>query len=629
MPTDDAPPAAPPPAASRSVPIAVRLVFAAAGFFYLFVLLCLANLRHGDDAGSGLASTLVIIYGLVLWILLGSLLAIARLQGRIPAWSGVAAIVLLPLSGIAAALATDIFKTEARWVAIVPVLLPPLIAAYAMWAHLPQTHRALPPSITGAVAWGAVLLLTLAPLPRFFALQAERAAIAARQIAEQKAVAAQEEERRQTKLARFEKLNPDSPLWEWAAFIDDKELAPRAVQGARTLTHRQADAATALQQGMGFPLVDYRRLDLDVTPEFCAAAGGFLREDAAAHPPPDLEAYAAYEVVHQNFSPYLEAVEWLTQKNCDIDDAVAGIARTVAGYPQSSSRDGFLAVLAWRRGNGFYKRGDDDRALAAYSEAIRLVPDNEQFLDSRGNVYYNQGDDDRAIADYHEAIRRNKFYVAAFDSRANAYHRKGDDDRALPDYDEAIRLDPRYAIAFNNRGNLYSNRGEHERAIEDFDEALRLMPEFRVALNNRGRARFYHSDYAASATDFAAALQLQPTDPYAVLWLYLARARSGQAALDGLRGDAAKLDRSAWPWPVVAGFLGTMDLPGVLSAARNGDEADQKAQQCEAGFYLGAKAASEGDANAADNLLRHAQAICPADFLEAVAVRFELARPPQ
>ena len=72
-----------------------------------------------------------------------------------------------------------------------------------------------------------------------------------------------------------------------------------------------------------------------------------------------------------------------------------------------------------------------------------------------------------------------------------------------------------------------------------------------------------------------------------------------------------------------------MDLPGVLSAARSGDEADQKDQQCEADFYLGAKAALEGDKSAAGELLRQAQAICPADFLETVAVRFELARLPQ
>ena len=276
-----------------------------------------------------------------------------------------------------------------------------------------------------------MLLLTLAPFPQFVANQAERAAIVARREAERQGVVSREEQQRRDNLARFEKLTADSPLWEWAEFIGDKELDPRAVSGARALTHRQADAEAALQKGMGFPLDQYRQLDLEATPGLCAAASGFLRDDAASHPSPGGDAGAAYEVVRQNFSPHLEGIEWLTQKDCDIDDAVARIAQTVASYPPSSSRDGFLAVLAWRRGNGFYRREDNERAIEAYSEAIRLEPDNAQFLDSRGNVYYNKGDDDLAIADYDEAIRRNKFYVAAFDSRANAYHRKGEDDRAL------------------------------------------------------------------------------------------------------------------------------------------------------------------------------------------------------
>jgi hypothetical protein len=73
---------------------------------------------------------------------------------------------------------------------------------------------------------------------------------------------------------------------------------------------------------------------------------------------------------------------------------------------------------------------------------------------------------DRAIADYSEAVRLNKGYSVAFDSRANAYNRTGDNDRALTDYDEAIRLNPEFALAFNNRGALYTERGDHARAIE-------------------------------------------------------------------------------------------------------------------------------------------------------------------
>src|SRR5262249_46567119 len=183
------------------------------------------------------------------------------------------------------------------------------------------------------------------------------------------------------------KLNSASPLWDWAAFFgENSEFDKAAIAGARALDHRQVDAEEALRRGMGFPLVEYGRLDLAATPGFCTAAADFLRADAAAPPSPGDDAQAAYDVIHANFRPYLEAVEWLTQVDCDIDDAVTRLTETAAAYPQSSSRDGFLGVLAWRRGNGFYKRDAYDRALAAYDEALRYMPDNEQFFASRGNV---------------------------------------------------------------------------------------------------------------------------------------------------------------------------------------------------------------------------------------------------
>jgi hypothetical protein len=96
-----------------------------------------------------------------------------------------------------------------------------------------------------------------------------------------------------------------------------------------------------------------------------------------------------------------------------------------------------------------------------------------------------------------------------------------------------------------------------------------------------------------------------------VLWVYLARARSGQSARDLLRGDAGPLDRTAWPWPIVDVYLGNEDAAGVLAAARRGDQSAQKDRECEADFYLGAKAASEGNSTAAREFLQRAPTICP------------------
>src|SRR5205814_219219 len=146
-------------------------------------------------------------------------------------------------------------------------------------------------------------------------------------------------------------------------------------------------------------------------------------------------------------------------------------------------------------------------------------------------------------------------------------------------------------------------RGEHERAIADFDAAVRLAPKFRIALFNRGRTKLYSGDYAGAATDLSAASALKPAEPYMLLWLYLARARAGQPAQDALRTETADVDRSIWPWPIVAAYLGDADMAAALTAARDGDAAAQERHQCEAGFYLGAKAASDGDAAVARDLL--------------------------
>src|SRR5258708_5429803 len=40
------------------------------------------------------------------------------------------------------------------------------------------------------------------------------------------------------------------------------------------------------------------------------------------------------------------------------------------------------------RGNGYRTKGDNDRALADYTEAIRLAPKNAYPYNGRGNVYF-------------------------------------------------------------------------------------------------------------------------------------------------------------------------------------------------------------------------------------------------
>src|SRR5262249_50503096 len=84
---------------------------------------------------------------------------------------------------------------------------------------------------------------------------------------------------------------------------------------------------------------------------------------------------------------------------------------------------------------------------------------------NRGVEYDNKGELDRAIDDYTEAIRLDPRDADYFAARGIAWRAKGELDRAIADYTEAIRLDPKFARAFNNRGNLWRDKGEIDRAI--------------------------------------------------------------------------------------------------------------------------------------------------------------------
>ena len=100
---------------------------------------------------------------------------------------------------------------------------------------------------------------------------------------------------------------------------------------------------------------------------------------------------------------------------------------------------------------------------------------------NRGNAYQAKGDYDRAIADYTEAIRLDPKFADAYYERGAAYSAKGDYDRAIADYTEAIRLNPKIHVRYFNRGfaNLYA--GALPKALADLDQANALDPKWAYA----------------------------------------------------------------------------------------------------------------------------------------------------
>jgi tetratricopeptide (TPR) repeat protein len=190
----------------------------------------------------------------------------------------------------------------------------------------------------------------------------------------------------------------------------------------------------------------------------------------------------------------------------NIEPLLKGEVDGVAAYSREGI--GFDPKYAFSRGFAYGAKGDNDRAIVEYSEAIRLDPKYPIAYNNRGAAYSAKGDNDHAIADYTEAIRLNPKVASAYINRGRAYLAKGEIDHAIADYNAAIKLDPEFAIAYNNRGVAYGAKGDKDHAVADYTKAIRLDPKLANAYDNRGRAYRAEGENDRAAHDFKEAIRL-------------------------------------------------------------------------------------------------------------------------
>jgi tetratricopeptide (TPR) repeat protein len=198
------------------------------------------------------------------------------------------------------------------------------------------------------------------------------------------------------------------------------------------------------------------------------------------------------------------------RKRCTVADPDTSILGCTAVIQSNHEPRESLAAVFYTRGNAYLSKGQLDRAIQDFDEAIRLDPNNAVAFASRGHAYIRKGRYDRAIQDFDEAIRLDPNAAFAFAGRGNAYYSKQQDDRAIQDFDEAIRLDRNDAMAFTNRGSAFHMLGQLDRAIQDFNEAIRLDPNNARAFFNRGVILRALGQQDRAAADFAKAGQLDP-----------------------------------------------------------------------------------------------------------------------
>jgi tetratricopeptide (TPR) repeat protein len=169
----------------------------------------------------------------------------------------------------------------------------------------------------------------------------------------------------------------------------------------------------------------------------------------------------------------------------------------------------------------FYYRAQDysqfqqfDKAVADCTEAIRLKPDFADAYFWRGSAYKDLGKYSEAIADSTETIRLKPDSADAYSLRGDAFYRLRQYGRAIADESEAIRLKPIYALTYFTRGNAYNDLKQYESAVSDYTKVIRGLPNYGDAYRNRGSAYYSLGKYDSAVTDCTEAIRLNPKDAY-------------------------------------------------------------------------------------------------------------------
>ena len=205
---------------------------------------------------------------------------------------------------------------------------------------------------------------------------------------------------------------------------------------------------------------------------------------------------------------------------------------------------------------------------------------------------------DKAIADYTEAIRLDPRGASAYAGRADAWRCARDYDKAIADYTEAIRLDPKDARIYRWRGVAWREKKEHGKAISDFDEAIRLDPKDPYAPYHRAVVLFLSRgigavDGAKATLDLAG--WRGELSIYAVLLGHFAARRNGftEQAREYLDDAKDRCDTLAWPYAIIRYLRGEIDEPKLLAAATDND------RMTEVRCYLGLDVLEKGQKEAA------------------------------
>ena len=155
-----------------------------------------------------------------------------------------------------------------------------------------------------------------------------------------------------------------------------------------------------------------------------------------------------------------------------------------------------------------YELGDQQGAIADYTQVITINADHDIAYNNRGLVHYELGKKDAAVADLNRSILVNPLNSMAYCNRGIIRAELGNPMGAMEDYTGAIHINGNCNQAYFQRGLARSQMGNKMGAVEDLSHVIILNEQDASAYFYRGIARTKLGDRIGAIRDLKESAKL-------------------------------------------------------------------------------------------------------------------------
>lgn len=155
-------------------------------------------------------------------------------------------------------------------------------------------------------------------------------------------------------------------------------------------------------------------------------------------------------------------------------------------------------------------QNNEEKSLADFNEAIRLMPENANYLLVRALFHRSRKRLEQALADVASVLERAPKETNALILQGDILRAQGKLDEAIVSYNQASAIAPQAPVPYQSRGEIYRNQGKFDQAVEEFSKVLEMQPGVTIALIHRAEALLYSGKPEKALADVELALEREP-----------------------------------------------------------------------------------------------------------------------